>query len=84
MLVVGGIGMGLVWGWLLVLVWRDAPAKLPFRSAAFLLFATILMGTQQFLFNGGEQVVVFGVTAVIAFSIHLAWRIRLQNQTDPS
>lgn len=82
MLSMGSAGLGLVWGWLLVLVWREAPGKRPLRTTAALFLATALISWQLYLFANWPQMIVFGVTAVIAFSIHLAWRTRLRNETS--
>ncbi len=82
MLTVGSIGLGLVWGWLLGLVWRDMLGKRPLHSAGALLLATILVSLQQFLFTNWQRTVIFGVTAVISFSVHLAWRTRLQSENE--
>ena len=84
MVIMGGVGMGLVWGWLLILVWPVVPGKRPFRNIAAIFLATTLVGFQHLLFTDWRQALVFLGTAVIGFSAHLAWRHRLQNEANRS
>ncbi len=79
---IGSLGLGLTWGWLLILIWRDVPGKRTFRHTSAAIFATSLISLQLFLLTDWRQVIVFGITAVIAFSVHLVWRIRIQNKIN--
>jgi hypothetical protein len=71
-----------MWGWLIVLMWGDVPGKRPLRHTIAAILATSLIGLQLFLLTDWGQVIIFGGTAVFAFIIHLAWRMRLQDQIN--
>jgi hypothetical protein len=78
----GSIGMGLVWGWLLVLIWRDVPGQRPWRHFLATLLATVpASGVFLWLADGGHGLVFVG-TAVFSFSLHLAWRTRLRRAAE--
>jgi NhaP-type Na+/H+ or K+/H+ antiporter len=79
---VGSVGMGLVWGWLLVLIWRDVPGKRPLRHfLAGLLATTLLIMLAAWLTDWLHGLVFVG-TAVFSFTLHLAWRTKLRNEAQ--
>ncbi len=82
MTVVGSVGMGLVWGWLLVLIWRDVPGKRPLRHFLATLLATILLIVLVAWLTDWIHGSVFVGTAVFSFTLHLAWRTKLRNETE--
>ena len=82
MTIVGSVGMGLVWGWLLVLIWRDVPGKRPLRHFLAGLFATILVAAWFIWLTDWIHLLVFSGTAVLSFTLHWAWRTRLRNEAE--
>ena len=84
MTIAGSMGMGLVWGWLLVLIWRDVPGKRPLRHFLVALVATTLMTMVFVWLMDWIHWLVFVGTAVFSFTMHLAWRTRLREKVDHS
>ncbi|MCB9421356.1 MAG: hypothetical protein H6667_16250 [Ardenticatenaceae bacterium] len=82
MTLTGSVGMGLVWGWLLVLIWRDVPGKRPLRHFLASLLATVLITALFIWLTDWIHWLVFAGTAVFAFMLHLAWRTRLRNEAE--
>jgi hypothetical protein len=78
----GSAGIGLVWGWLLILIWRDVPGKRPLRHLLAGLLATALATAWFIWLAGWTYWLVFGGTAVLSFTLHLAWRTRLRNEAE--
>lgn len=83
MTIAGSVGTGLVWGWLVVLVWREVPGQRPLRHILASLLATLLASWLFIWFTDWIHLSVFGGTAVFSFILHLAWRTRLRNQAEP-
>ena len=75
----GSLGIGLMWGWLLILVSNQQPQQ-PERHILLLLIATAVMVSQIYSMNGLPAVWVFLITAVFSGIIHLSWRRRLRQQ----
>lgn len=82
MSVAGSVGIGFVWGWLLILFWRDGSGKRPLRYFTASLFSTILASGMFIWLTDSNHLLVFGGTAVIALTLHLAWRTRLRQQAE--
>lgn len=78
----GSAGIGLVWGWLLILIWRDVPGKRPLRHFLASLLATALVTVWFIWLADWIHWFVFGGTAVLSFTLHLAWRTRLRNEAE--
>lgn len=78
MSIAGSVGIGFVWGWLLILFWRDGAGKRPLRFTVASFFATILASGLFIWLTDDIHLLVFGGTAVIALTLHLAWRTRLR------
>lgn len=77
----GSIGLGLMWGWLLVLALR-MPVKRPFVTAVVLLSATGAVASMPFLFSGGPSLIRFIVAAALAAYAHKVWLRRLSQQKN--
>ncbi|KAA3662671.1 MAG: hypothetical protein DWQ04_12775 [Chloroflexi bacterium] len=75
----GSIGLGLMWGWLLVLASRMR-VKRPFIHTTSLILATIALGVVQFLFAGGPALVRLAVAIVFAAFAHIIWLRSIQQQ----
>lgn len=82
MILAGSIGMGLVWGWLIVLIWRDVPGKRPLRHFLAGLIATTFLTVLVVWLTSWFHGLVFVGTAVFSFSLHLAWRTKLRNEAE--
>lgn len=76
LILAGCIGLGLVWGWLLVLV-GAGNEKRPWRarsSLALITLATALLLLWQF---GRLPLFAFALAAIFTGCIHFAWRRQL-------
>lgn len=82
MTIMGSIGLGLVWGWLLVLIGRDVPGKRPLRHFLAALLATILQMVLVIWLTDWMDGMIFMGTAVFSFTLHLAWRTKLRNEAE--
>jgi hypothetical protein len=78
----GSMGIGLVWGWLLILIWQDVLGKRPLRHFLAGLLATTLLIVLVVWLTDWVQGLVFVGTAVFSFTLHLAWRTRLRNEAE--
>jgi hypothetical protein len=78
MIVAGSVGIGLVWGWLLLLIWREVPGQRPLRHIIASLIATTLASALFIWLTDGIHLLVFVGTAVFSFILHLAFRTRLR------
>ncbi|RMG95736.1 MAG: hypothetical protein D6706_11390 [Chloroflexi bacterium] len=76
----GGVGIGLVWGWLLALVSRGVWQERPFRHVAYLFLATLILSLQIFLFTGINTLSIFLFSSLLAFLIHLSWQSQIRQQ----
>jgi hypothetical protein len=74
--VIGSVGMGLVWGWLLVLVGWRAPR--PFITIPALGLATLLTTLSLFLFTTWPTPLYFLAAALLTLIIHVSWRQELR------
>lgn len=72
--------MGFVWGWLIVLIGRDLPGNRPIRNLLAILLATMMAGSQIYSLADGIHLLLFLLTAVIAFIVHLSWRYSLRQR----
>lgn len=81
----GGVGIGLVWGWLLVLVGdSQGPRERPFRNAFALTLATFLLGLCLFLLSNGQNLFLFALATPFSLMLHFAWRRSLRGNQAPS
>lgn len=74
----GSVGMGLVWGWLLVLFGGRLPIKRPFLTFFLLLLATALAAYQLFRLTDFTHLILFLATTCAALLFHFMWRESLQ------
>ena len=75
----GAIGLGLMWGWLLVLASR-MPAKRPFIHTLFLILATAAVGVVQYYFAGWQTLVSLIFAMLFAVFAHLVWLRSIRQQ----
>ena len=68
----GSIGLGLMWGWLLMLVSRMR-VKRPFIHTISLILATIALGIVQYLFAGWPALIRFVIAMLFALFAHIIW-----------
>lgn len=74
----GTIGIGMVWGWLLILI--GDPLVKPWRNGLLLTLATLPVAAMVWALGG--QSLLFVATAVITLIIHIAWRSQLHQRTQ--
>jgi hypothetical protein len=74
----GSMGMGLMWGWLLILFGGRGPLRRPLINALALALATLLFALQLRWFTDGQRLLFFLVATTISFVLHLAWRHSLR------
>jgi hypothetical protein len=67
----GGLGLGLAWGWLVGL--RACPAHRPLLQAFALAGATLLVGLEVWLFAGTWATAAFACGAALALPAYLGW-----------
>ncbi len=77
---IGSVGIGLMWGWLLILFGGRGHAKRPWRNILALGLATMLLALQLFLYSSWQTVLIFLVAAILSFAIHLAWHRALRSR----
>ena len=68
----GSVGLGLVWGWLLVLTSRIR-VKRPFIHTTALILASIALGVVQYLYAGWPALVTLLVAMLFAIFTHIVW-----------
>jgi len=79
----GGIGAGLVWGWLLALFLAPGSTK-PVLCGLALSVATLLaLASVHYLAGGATALLHLGAT-IVSLGAHLGWRAALrQSMADP-
>jgi hypothetical protein len=76
---IGGVAMGLVWGWLVILVGSNrTTARRPIFDILAFGLATLLVGLQYLWLANVNTLIFFAIAAAFAFIIHLAWRHSLR------
>ena len=79
MVFIGSMGLGFVWGWLMILVGRAGLEKRPFFTGSILVMSTLFPVLQVGLWG---NLPAFIITTILSFSLHAAWRNTLKhNQT---
>ena len=74
--ILGSMSIGLVWGWLLVLVGgRD---QRPWPGLLLLGLATLLAAAQFFFLVGRQSLIFFLLAAALSLLLHLGWRRSLR------
>ncbi len=72
----GAVGLGLVWGWLLVLV--AAPSRRRWRTGAALAGATAALVLLPAALGLPARPAVVGAATAAGLTVHLAWRLALR------
>ncbi len=78
---IGTVGMGLVWGWLLLLIGGRGQAKRPFLTPFFLFLATFLVTVYLFLLTTLAASILFLIAALLTAFFHLAWQQELRRRS---
>jgi len=78
----GGIGLGLVWGWLLVVVLE--PDRKRFISFCKIAAATTLVAVEVAAMEGSQSLLLFMGAMVFAALLHLAWVRELKGRFGSS
>lgn len=71
----GGVGFGLVWGWLMGSL--EGYVQRPLRAGALLGAATLLLSAEIFWLASGLTIALFLGAALIALLLHVGWRRNL-------
>lgn len=79
MATIGSVGLGLVWGWWLVLVGRQN-RKRPFPTLLALILPTILLPLLLVRFHQWPAALAFLIASLLAFFTHLAWQQKLRQE----
>jgi hypothetical protein len=76
----GSIGFGLVWGWLLGMLDRT-----PLRAvtSAWASAATLLLGAVVYFFARSPGTIFFLGVAILTLLLHLGWRRHLSRRFSP-
>ncbi len=82
MVIAGVIGMGLMWGWLMVLLVDQSMAKRPFINLATVALITIWLGWTIYVLAGSAPLIPFFIAFIISFLIHIAWRAQLRRKQE--
>jgi hypothetical protein len=80
MTMIGSIGLGLVWGWLLILVGGRGVWKRPFLTPLLLSLATLLIAVYLLSFTNFPTMLIFLLAATVAAFFHLAWQHELRRR----
>jgi hypothetical protein len=74
----GGVGIGLVWGFAAASV--AGPLRHPLRSGLALALATLLIAGEIFFFGAWPALLTFFGSATVAFTVRFAWRRELRSR----
>jgi hypothetical protein len=77
----GAIGIGAVWGWLLAML--GGPRRRRARRVAAVTAATALVGGQVLMLAGWQRACLFLVCAGLALAGHAMWRRTLTLRFQP-
>ena len=80
----GSIGIGLVWGWLLVLLCGRCRPQRPLLAFLLITGATALIFLQVFLFTDWRASLYFVGALALALFAHLGWRENLRKRASSS
>lgn len=78
--VLGGLGIGVVWGWLLIVV--AGPSNRPTAAVLALGFASILLATSVYALAGWTALVGLGAATVVGALAGIATRAELARARD--
>jgi len=78
----GSVGVGLVWGWLLGGLGDTAQRR--FSNVLSVFVATLLLGTEVYLFASWTGAGLFLGALSLALLLHLGWRCSLRQRFNQS
>ena len=78
--VLGGVGLGLVWGWLMGGV--VAKVRLSPLTTLALSVATLLLAIEVLLLAGWLVLALLLIMAALSIGLHFAWRHELRNRFE--
>lgn len=78
----GSLGMGLMWGWLISV--PKGRNRQPARTFLALGLATLTLGSEVFIFADWRALALFLGASALAFLIHLGWRRELRGRFEAS
>jgi predicted membrane protein len=70
---IGVTAMGLMWGWLMVLIWGRPSATRPYLNLLAILSATILFAAMISLMTTPHLVINFLIAALVMAVLHFSW-----------
>ncbi|MGB9181083.1 MAG: hypothetical protein WCB68_17760 [Pyrinomonadaceae bacterium] len=74
----GGVGFGLVWGWLMGSL--EGHTERPLRRGLIVGAATLLISAEIFWLANGFTIALFLGAALIALLLHVGWRRNLRER----
>jgi len=78
LLILGSIGVGIVWGWLAGGL--EGHVRRYLLTVVVVLVASLALGWLVFGYSSWHGTAFFSVAAVLAFLAHVAWRRMLRRQ----
>lgn len=78
--VLGSIGIGLVWGWLLVLLVNRPPHRRPYINLLVVVIFTVWLAWLLYALTAVPALVTFFLALILAFSVHFAWLHQLRTR----
>ena len=73
MIVIGAIAFGLVWGWLVVLIWGRPPLQRPYLSVLIAALITLPFAGLVYGLTAIQTTAYFLIATAVSASIHLLW-----------
>ena len=80
----GGIGIGFVWGWLVVLFYGRGRARRPYLNLFVAAAAAALVAVDVFTVTGWQTLMFFLGATVFVLCIHLGWLQSLRERASSS
>ena len=80
--VLGSIGIGLVWGWLLVLLVNRPPRRRPILNLLAAAVFTAWLAWLLYVLTAVPPLIAFFLAFILAFSVHYAWLHQLRARVD--
>lgn len=75
---IGSIAFGLVWGWLVVLIWGRPPLKRPYLSILIAALITLPFAALVYGLTTIPMMTSFLIATAVAAIIHLLWLTNLK------
>jgi hypothetical protein len=82
--ILGSVGLGLVWGWLLGLLNRpyNRPRRLDWKKLTAIGAGFVALSTAVYTFLGWPYILVFLAASLLSFLAHRTWLVNLQKRSD--